>query len=311
MADAIRFSDSPFSTIDRERMRRINFLVIGAQKAGTTWLHRALKEHEDAFLPDQKEIHFFNANANFAKGADWYLSFFRGSEQKTAVGEVTPNYIWSHVSEFESQFNHVVSRQVAPRVRDALPHVKLLISLRNPVDRAISAYYHFVTRGDFSPFQRLRDCMHMKGVASMGRYDKQLESWFAVFPKDQIKVLVYEDDIRPDEAKMETVNRVYRFLGLEEKDHLPGLFDRQNAQQAHVLAYLRQIPGLRGPRNAVWTGRPPLGERIALALNRRIPPRIQTLFKVRVEQADRDALAEHYAPHQARIENMLGRALPW
>lgn len=68
-----------------------DFLCIGSQRAGTTWLHECLREHPDLFLPEQKELHFFNSS--FDKGLEYYSSMFKGGvygEQK--FGEISPNY---------------------------------------------------------------------------------------------------------------------------------------------------------------------------------------------------------------------------
>src|SRR5690348_11928752 len=77
-----------------------NFLVIGVEKGGTTWLHTQLKKHPEIFLPNTKEVHFFNKyNSNFVAhdyfkfGLDWYREFFKDYEGQQAIGEVTPMYI--------------------------------------------------------------------------------------------------------------------------------------------------------------------------------------------------------------------------
>jgi len=74
-----------------------NYLVIGAQRCGTTWLAETLGQHPDIYVPRPKEIHFFNHSENYAKGIDWYRSRFPGYEGQRAVGEFTPNYFWVSV----------------------------------------------------------------------------------------------------------------------------------------------------------------------------------------------------------------------
>jgi len=108
------------------------FLFIGAEKAGTTWFYARLKEHPDIFVPETKELHFFNKyNSNLEKmdrfeklGLNYYQRFFQRYAGEKAIGEVCPMYLCD---------------PCAPvRIRQTLPQVKLIACLRNPADRAYS-----------------------------------------------------------------------------------------------------------------------------------------------------------------------------
>ena len=68
-----------------------NFLGIGAQRAGTTWLYNCLNEHPDVFVSSAKEIHFFSHE--FDRGVTWYEGHFQGRNTESAIGEITPNYL--------------------------------------------------------------------------------------------------------------------------------------------------------------------------------------------------------------------------
>ena len=108
-----------------------NFLIIGAQKSGTTSLFSYLTRHPDIIPPVKKEIHYFDLN--FKKSIDWYKSFFpKKNEMKdgNVTGEASPQYML---------FPHVM-----PRIKAMLPKVKLIMILRNPVTRAYSHYNHQV-----------------------------------------------------------------------------------------------------------------------------------------------------------------------
>src|SRR4051812_23905676 len=111
-----------------------NFLVIGVEKGGTTWLHAQLKKHPQIFLPDTKEIHFFNKYSSnlierdyFKLGIGWYLDFFKPYNGQRAIGEVTPMYI--------------CDSEAPLRIQKTLLSVRLIAILRNPVDRAYSHYW--------------------------------------------------------------------------------------------------------------------------------------------------------------------------
>ena len=103
-----------------------DFLGLGVQKGGTTSLHRLLEQHPDVFLPPVKEVHYFSLN--YASGEAWYRSQFAGAKPDQHCGEITPYYIFHP--------------QVAARVKEALPQAKLIVLLRDPVDRALSQYFH-------------------------------------------------------------------------------------------------------------------------------------------------------------------------
>lgn len=281
-------------------LSRISFLTIGAQKAGTTWLFGVLHQHPDVFIPAGKELHFFSNKTNFDKGCGWYCDQFSGLADEVAVGECTPNYLGTAFG--PGGHKPMMAPKIPANVRAVLPDVKLLVSLRNPVDRAVSAYLHFVTRGNISPRTRLRDAMDDYGIAAFGQYAQCLEIWYESFDPDRFKILVYEEDIRPDTAKLETVRAVYRFVGVDTGFVPEGLTDRQNPRQSDVKAYLNQVPVLRES---------PIGQSVIKRISDRLPKFLEPWFKVPIEQADIDALHEFYAPRQHRLEKLLGRSLPW
>ena len=76
-------------------MRLPDFVIIGAQKSGTTWLGARLAEQPAIFLPRPFEVHFFDRNDNYAKGRDWYSGHFSAAPADTLVGEKTPDYFWA------------------------------------------------------------------------------------------------------------------------------------------------------------------------------------------------------------------------
>src|SRR5687767_9665111 len=107
-----------------------NFVGVGAQKCATTWLSVCLRRHPEVFMSVPKEIRFFDADENWAKGVDWYLDHFNNSQNYKARGEFSPSYL-----------SHPVS---AERIKSVLGTVKILVSLRNPATRFISHYKHLM-----------------------------------------------------------------------------------------------------------------------------------------------------------------------
>ncbi|MEX2132610.1 MAG: sulfotransferase domain-containing protein, partial [Acidimicrobiia bacterium] len=102
------------------------FLIAGAMRCGTTSLNAYLREHDEITVGQPKEVHFFDQN--YERGIDWYLQHFPGSDTAKAIGEATPAYLYFP--------------EVAERIATTLPDVKILLLLRDPVDRAHSHYWH-------------------------------------------------------------------------------------------------------------------------------------------------------------------------
>jgi hypothetical protein len=208
-------------------LRRVNsgkrqapdFLILGAAKAGTTSLHHYLSEHPRAKPPVIKEIHYFDHA--YRRGWNWYLAHF---PQKTAggiAGEATPYYLL-----------HPLAPQ---RVASDLPQVRLIVLLRNPIDRAVSHHNHELVDGyeDLSledaverEEERLRgeedritadpryksfSHQHHSYLAR-GRYAEQLERWFQHFDRDRLLVLGAEELF---EEPKSCIEKAQRFLGLE------------------------------------------------------------------------------------------------
>ena len=287
-------------TLSRRVSQTVTFLIIGAQKAGTTWICDVLRRHPDVFIPDLKELHFFEQEPNYSRGYEWYLDFFRGSEGALARGEGTPNYFYNVCTEKEQK--DWLSRDVPARVRKCLPDARLILSLRDPVERAISSYNHFVLRGNISPKVPIRDCWDERGIRSAGRYDLQLAKWLEYYDLSQFEIVIYEEDIKPDHRKLETVNRLLRAIGAAPIAEIPDLFKPSNARLDAAFAYLNQVPFLRDH---------PTGNKIRNRINSIIPDGVQKRLEIRIDPRDIDALREEFAPHNRALEAMIGRPLPW
>jgi hypothetical protein len=196
-----------------------DFVIIGAQRAGTTSLHAYLSEHTLISPSRPKEVHYFDNG--YGHGLGWYRAHFAGSRQPGGIaGEATPYYLF-----------HPLTPQ---RMARDLPSCKLIVLLRNPVDRAVSQYHHARAWGyeELSLEQGIRQetarlqgeeerlrrddnyrsfaHQHLSYVAR-GRYALQLERWFEHFDRDQFLILKAEDLFTEPEA---VVAESQRFLGL-------------------------------------------------------------------------------------------------
>ena len=186
------------------------FLCIGAQKCGTTWLATAVQQHPGVATGVKKELHFFNHEQAYARGLGWYEEQFRARPQTRAIGEFTPNYWWTAGT---TTTNNLLGSH--DRVADAYPDLQLVVCLRDPVDRAVSAYFHHMNVGRFGPSVGLLEAVERyPDIREFGLYATQLAAWRSRYAAERFLVLTYEDDIRPDAAKPRTLRRVYRHLGV-------------------------------------------------------------------------------------------------
>ena len=172
-----------------------NFLIIGAQKAGSSWLANMLSQHPDIFMYPE-EIHFFDKDYNWKKGVDWYTSHFVKVKGEKAIGEKTPDYLWANGQGTEGHLP-----EVHLNIYSILGNAKLIAILRNPVDRAISAANHIIRSGRISPLHNLddllignkRNLLEPHGVIDYGFYGKQLEAFYEYFNPEKILILIYEE----------------------------------------------------------------------------------------------------------------------
>ena len=174
-----------------------NFLIIGAQKSGTSWLAANLRQHPDVFMP-KDEIHYFDKSYNFRQGISWYKQHFTGVENQTAIGEKTPDYLWANGKGVEGHLPNVHQN-----IYETLPDIKLILVLRNPVYRAISAANHIIRSGRVSPLHNIDDLLlgHKQylleghGVIDYGRYYRQIQAYQDYFAFNQMLILIFEEDI--------------------------------------------------------------------------------------------------------------------
>lgn len=169
------------------------FLIIGAQKSATRWLRDNLGSHPEIFIAPT-EVGFFHLPRRYRQlGVDWYRSQFDGWSGEPIVGESTPGYmmLWNHPHE------------VAARIVDTLPNVRLLAVLRNPIDRAHSALVHHMTRERIRPGTRLVDYVReaspdddWMGVIGGGLYAQSLQPFIERFGSRLLVVL--HDDVVAD-----------------------------------------------------------------------------------------------------------------
>jgi hypothetical protein len=253
-----------------------DFLIIGAQRCGTTSLQRYLIQHPCVAPAFRKEVHFFDRNLR--KGTTWYRGHFPSVlfrsyvttvlRRRFMTGEATPAYIF---------YPHAPQR-----ILETVPRAKLIVLLRNPVDRAYSHYQHEVTNGhEEVPFEEAirREPERLRGerekmladenydsyryrhysYLARGLYADQLAVWLSLFPKEQL-CIVRSEDFFVDPA---------------------GVF-RQ------VLGFL-ELPGWELPKYRKYNAAEYRG----------------------MDAGTRGRLTEYFAPHNRRLSELVGRDFAW
>lgn len=287
-----------------------DFLIIGAQKAGTTSLYKYLAAHHQIFMPAQKEIEFFSSNLYFAKGLDGYLNtWFKGGNTSCVWGEASPQYM---MYDF-----------VPARIYESVPNVRVIAILRNPIDRAVSHYMMAVRRGvEQKSLEEALSTLMRRGFVPdkerdsdrdyilFGEYGRIISGYLNFFKAEQIRIVFLEKLFEEPTAVLADI---FDFLGVE-ANYLP----------ANVgIRYHKGGIKKRFPEMERWLLRQ---EWLKKMVKRVIPAPIlsrmlfwfETEFNVRrtATQADlsnsmRTMLRDYYLDDVRRLEQLIGGAVPW
>jgi hypothetical protein len=266
------------------------FLGIAAVKAGSTSIYHYLGEHPDVFVSPMKETNYFayegQRNRRF-RVRSWsaYRAQFAAAAGETAVGEFSPQYV-----------NYPGA---AARIAAALPDVRLIASLRSPADRAYSCWV-----GSFQGGLETEPAAVAIRPGSVyferGFYRERLEPYFELFPRERIRIVLFEDLVRDAAAVMAGI---YEFLGVDAR-FVPEVSRRHNAGR---------VP--RNPRiNRVWQAMRRLqprnfqAPRTLVRWHRRLLDRASTPAPP-PDPALRSRLLEVYRDEVDRMEALLGRDL--
>ena len=217
---------------ERHKIERLDFILAGAQKSGTTALHYFLSRHPDIAMGDQQEIHFFDDEQIFSGPVDYELlhRHYPSTGKSQIAGDCTPIYLyWKPTMERIWRYN---------------PKIKLLILLRNPIDRAFAHWNMQRFKGreplDFleavkAEKERAEEAAPLQSrrysYIDRGLYGAQLERVFKLFSRAQVKVTKFEEF---QNNNLDIVDSVFRFLGVRQIK--PG-----RSKDRNVVPYEREI----------------------------------------------------------------------
>ena len=287
-----------------------NFFIVGAPKAGTTSLHEYLKKIPGIFMSPVKEPYYFCPNLvkendsviTPIRNKEKYLELFENAENETILGESSVHYLADPDS---PKLIHEVS-----------PNAKILISLRDPIERELSHYSMLYDRGllTSSFHQELEKELNKKADylepcirLNAGKYVDSIKRFLKIFGKENVKIIIFE------EWKIETektIEDILKFLGLNQpiyeienkiynkyvgKKKVPrGKISQRLLQSEHAKSLVRRlIPN---------SGRIFLQERILTKQEGRKP---------KLTPQDREFLKNYYREDVKKLETLLGRKLPW
>ncbi len=214
-------------------MRRMlpDFFVIGAQKAGSTYLLRCLGEHPQIFMPPA-EVAFFENGLYSEERIGRFERHFDAARPGQVIGVKRPN---------------VLGLPECPvRLRRHMPDLKLVAILRDPIERAVSGYFHYMRTGmvPIVPVEvglnrlldgQYRDLPRARDILEFGFYGKHLRAYEAVFSRDRFCVTLLDDVRRNARGELD---RIFEFLGVR-RDFEPSSLDRRPMAAPYSLTRLR------------------------------------------------------------------------
>lgn len=246
-----------------------DFIIVGAQKSGTSSLYHYLGQHPSLFSSYGKEVHFFDGGLraridNYRKGPSWYRAHFPTRKQLPPGGktfEATPLYL----------FNPLVPERMSRLVPDA----KLIILMRNPVERAISHFFHEKRKGReplrilealqseeerLAPAMARRDFMDPSFIRHSyklrGVYHEQIARYLEWYPRENMLFLCSEEFFADPQR---VLRRVFRFLDVDEEFRITDLEPRNAAANrvetdGEVYGYLEDFFRFHNQRLYELTG---------------------------------------------------------
>lgn len=306
-----------------------NFVIAGERRSGTTSLSRWMEAHPDiyvlpaldlAYFLEDEIIHSTEWREGEADAADWerthspqhYAELFKEGEGKRIVGEKSADYLfWRPAHERMARF---------------LPDAKFIFTLRDPVSRAYSHYWHAVGRGRetlsfedalAAEDERCRDNAYARNHLSYRRrgfYDESLSDFFEHIPPERVWVVTVEGN---KAAPVLRLQEVYNFLGVNPELGLEMAGTQHNANWTMVPRGWSQLPGVRQAAA--------LHEKVVNKVGKQVAPdkesrkefnkKAKALFnqsaaEVPMNEDTKARLRDEYAPHIEALEKLLGREFP-
>ncbi len=285
---------------------RLDFIGIGAAKAGTTWLADNLRKHPEIFIPEQKELVYFNKylrllpgteNPDHGNSLSWYHAFFEPAKSERLMGEISVEYL--------------IDKQAAQKIFQYQPNVKIILMLRKHPDQLFSLYQYMSARGVFNYGSFEEAIKDRRDLFENYFFAKHLQRYLDLFKSEQVGIFFF-DDILSQPEKL--YSDVCAFLGV---DHFvpDGLRTKSNVTKEARLPFLNHV--IQKGRHFItenklefllplltYTGILPLGKYIRDKANVR-----PSYTKPKMSPETREYLRDFYADDVRVIEKITGRDL--
>jgi hypothetical protein len=266
-----------------------NMLYIGPDKAGSTWLHEVLIRHPEVYLTPAKDLYFFDRY--YDRGVDWYArQFSDATSEHLVVGEICQDYLFHE--------------QAADRIAETLHSVKLMVTLRDPAERAFSSYLYMLKQGQ-SP-GTFRDALTARPeLLDHGRYATGLRRYLRHFDPSLIHVAVFDDLVADPQRFIDATVQWLAVSPFELDDELMAARLPASAPRSAILA--------RSARKLADWAREHDGARVVGAV-KRSPLTQRVLYRTMQERPtlsgdDRALVWEKLGPEIAEVEATFGLQL--
>ncbi len=292
-----------------------DFLLIGAAKSGTSAVFRYLKQHPQIFLSPKKEPHYFSFDDHSKMTAgpgdtiplavtdfEAYCALFAAAPPGSKVGEASTSYLY---------------RPEAPeRIHNMLPDVKMIAILRNPVERAFSAYMHLVrdrreTEKDFRRALQQEEWRVAQNwdpiwhYTRVGLYAEQLARYYRLFSQEQLKIFLYEDLIHD---QMGLLKNIFEWVGVDvgfEPDASYQVNVSGKTRNSIVQKMIKRVFDTPNPLR--WISRKIIPESARWKFTEAV--RHKNLSRASISDADRNYLAPIFREDILALQNLLQRDL--
>jgi hypothetical protein len=293
-------------------MRNPDLFIVGAPKGGTTSMHYYLKDHPEIFMTEVKEPHFFGTDLvspRFIRDKEKYLSLFSAVENEKRIGESSIYYLYSKIA--------------AAEIHEFSPTVRIIIMLRNPVDMIYSLHSEHLFCGDekLTDFKKslMEEENRRRGLRipvnckikfallyhEVAKYDEQVERYFNVFGRDNVKVIIF-DDFKRDTARVYKETCEFLDVNSDFRTNF-RIINANKIIRNQVLMHFWRDP----PKLALW-----LGNTMPSSVRQRLVDFLRSRsFRVAplppMSQELRQQLQQEFLPGVERLSRLLGRDLTY
>lgn len=285
-----------------------NFFIVGAAKAGTTSLYHYLSQHPDVYMSPIKEPHFFSqikpawnqkALMDVISNEKDYLKLFENAKDEELIGEASPSYLWD--------------KNAYLRIKEKIPSAKIIIILRDPIERAFSHYLMDVRQGiqrkNF--YDALKEDFYKKdkgwGVShlyvELGLYFEQVNKYFNEFGSENIYIITFEKFINDINSSMK---EICQFLSID-ISFVDNLNDSEvlNSFAMPRSFFLQQILNYSGIKKIL---RPLLSEQTKKKFRKIL---LKSGEKEKIENNAYDFLYDLYKNDVSRLKRYLNDSARW